>query len=114
MLLRYILNYLRNGELRYPNDRVFQEDLLSEAKFFQVQGMIDHLEISTGPLKSFTIIKDKSHRLTVMSWLPRGATCFLLYRASTDGGTPLDFHPCCDKKGPTLLVIEEGVNGVYL
>ena len=33
LLLRYILNYLCNGELSYPNDRVFQEDLLSEAKF---------------------------------------------------------------------------------
>jgi len=31
-----------------------------------------------------------------------------LYRASTDGNTPADFHRCCDNKGPTLVLIKSG------
>ena len=43
-----------------------------------------------------------------MSWLTPGATCSLLYRATADGKSPADFHRCCDKEGPTLLVIRSG------
>ncbi len=37
----------------------------------------------------------------VMSWLGRS---FELYRASRDGWTSVDFHRCCDNRGPTLVV----------
>ena len=103
---RYVLNYLRNGELRYPDDKTFQEDLLSEARFFQVQGMIDQLERDILPFKPSAIIKNKKHRLALVSWLPPGATCSLLYRAAINGGTAKDFHRCCDKKGPSLVVVK--------
>ncbi|CAH3188931.1 unnamed protein product, partial [Porites lobata] len=43
-LFRHILNYLRNGEFCCPEDRKIQQDLLSEAKFYQVQGLIDQLQ----------------------------------------------------------------------
>ena len=43
-----------------------------------------------------------------MSWLPPNTTCSLLFRASTDGNTPADFHRCCDNKGPTLVLIKSG------
>ena len=111
------MNYLRNGEIRCPNDKILQEDLLAEAKFYQVQGIIAQLEGEILPslLESSVIIKNESHYLAVMSWLPSGATCSLLYRATTDGKSPGGFHRCCDNKGPTLLVIksEEYICGGY-
>lgn len=103
----YILNYLRNGEFRCPKDRTIQADLLSEAKFYQVQGIIDQLEKEMFTFTSI-VIKKKDHLFSLMSWLPEGAACSPLYLASADGKTAKDFHRCCDNKGPTLLVIESG------
>ena len=102
------MNYLRNGELFCPNDEMFKKELLVEAKFYQIQGMIAQIERDIHPFKSSVIIKDKSHRLAVMSWLPPGVTCSLLYRATINGKTPQDFHRCCDDKGPTLVVVQSG------
>jgi len=104
------LHYLQHGELTCPNDRAVRRELLSEAKFYQVQGIIAELEGEILPnlLKSSVIIKDESHCLAVMSWLPPSATCSLLFRASTGGGNLGDFHRCCDYKGPTLVVVKSG------
>ena len=99
------MDYLRNGELLCPDDKIVQKRLLKEAEFFQVQGIITLLEEKTS---LSAIIKNKNHHSTVMSWLPPGATCSLLYRATSDGKSPADFHRCCDNKGPTLLVIRSG------
>ncbi|KAL9950670.1 hypothetical protein ACROYT_G043203 [Oculina patagonica] len=107
----YILNYLRNGELLCKDDRL-KEEVLAEAKFYQVQGIINQLEEETAmpPLLqvSSLIINDEKHLSALTSWLPPNATCSLLFRASTDGYTPADFHRCCDNKGPTLVVIKSG------
>ena len=105
---RYILNYLRNGELHCPEDKIVRNELLAEAKFYQVQGIIDQLEVQTPPslFESSLIITNENHHSTLKSWLPPNATCSLLYRASTDGKTSVDFHRCCDNKGPTLVVIK--------
>ncbi|KAL9950672.1 hypothetical protein ACROYT_G043206 [Oculina patagonica] len=111
-LFRYILNYLRNGELPPCKDDRLKEELLLEAKFYQVQGIINQLEEETAmsPLLQFPslIINDENHLSALMSWLPPNATCSLLFRASADGKTPADFHRCCDNKGPTLVVIKSG------
>lgn len=37
---RYILNYLRTGQLIVPEDKIIRRELFTEAKFYQVQGMI--------------------------------------------------------------------------
>ena len=109
-LLRYILNYLRNGELLCPEDKTIRKELLAEAKFYQVQGIIDQLEgqTSLSPFEGSLIIANENHHSALISWLPPNATCSLLYRGSTDGNTPDDFHRCCDNKGPTLVVIKSG------
>ena len=107
---RYILNYLRNGELLCKDDKL-KEELLVEAKFYQVQGIINQLEEETSSMSPrlhfpSLIINDENHFSALISWLPPNATCSLLFRASTDGKTAADFHRCCDNRGPTLLVIK--------
>ena len=96
------MNYLRNGQLILSDDRI-KEELLEEAKFYQVQGIIEQLEMKTatsrGFLGSSLIVKNETHQSAVQSWLPPNATYSLLFRASTDGNTPADFHRCCDNKG---------------
>ena len=105
------MNYLRDGELLCPEDRT-DKGLLKEAKFYQVQGIIEQMEdktpMSPGLLGSSLIVKNKTHHSALQSWLPPNATCSLLYRASTDGKTLADFHRCCDNKGPTLVLIKSG------
>ena len=103
------MNYLRDGELLCPKDETVREELLKEAKFYQVQGIIEQLENkSPGLLGSSLIIKNEAHQSALQSWLPPNATCTLLYRASTDGNKPAHFHRCCDNKGPTLVLIKSG------
>ena len=107
--LRYILNYLRHGELLFPNDRIVQRELLTEARFYQVRGLIAELERRILPLKNLTmIIKNEDHHLAISSWLPPISFCCLLYRVTTHGGDPIQFHRRCDNKGPTLVVIKSG------
>ena len=102
------MNYLRNGELFCPEDRAMRNELLAEAKFYQVQGIITQLQGNIFLFEDSLIIKEETHQSTLQSWLPPTATCSLLYRTSTDGNTPADFHRCCDNKGPTLLLIKSG------
>ena len=103
------MNYFRDGELLCPEDRTVHKELLKEAKFYQVQGIIEKLEVkSPGLLSSSLIMKNETHQSALQSWLPPNVTCSLLYRASTDGKTPKDFHRCCDNKGPTLALIKSG------
>ena len=107
-ILRYILNYLRDGDLLCPDDVRVQKELLKEAKFYQVQGIIVQLEGKCFPLSSSVIIKNKHHCEALQSWLPPGATFSPLYRSSTDGKRSVDFHRCCDNKVATLIVIKSG------
>ena len=106
--LRYILNYLRHGELLCPDDKILRNELLNEASFYQVQGIISQLKQPFTKLSK--IIKNVDHGFTVMSWLPSGASCTLIFRANSNGKTAADFHRCCDNKGPTLIVIQSGGN----
>ena len=105
------MNYLRNGKLPCKDDKL-KEELLEEAKFYQVQGIIDQLEeetlLSPRLQLSSLIINDENHLSAVMSWLQPNATCSLLFRAPSDGKTAADFHRCCDNKGPTLVVVKSG------
>ena len=107
------MNYLRHGELLCPDDKILRNELLNEASFYQVQGIISQLQDPFTKLSR--IIKNGDHGSTVMSWLPSVASCTLIFRASSDGETAGDFHRCCDNKGPTLIVIqsEENIFGGY-
>ena len=102
------MNYLRHGELLCPDDKMLRNQLLNEASFYQVQGIISQLKERLNKLHVSKIITNEDHSSTVMSWLPSGASCTLIFRASSDGKTAADFHRCCDDKGPTLIVIQSG------
>lgn len=104
--LRYILNYLRNGELLFPENKILRRELLNEADFYQVRGIIARL--SENLTKLSKIITNEDHGFTVLSWLPPCASCTLLFRARIDGKTAADFHRYCDNKEPTLIVIQSG------
>ena len=115
---RYILNYLRTGELVLPEDKIVQRELLSEAEFYQVQGIID--ELCPRPFLESEILSDEQKQIFVNAWLKerlsrRHSTFRLLYRASRDGWDSSSFHSICDNKGPTLTVArsEDNIFGGY-
>ena len=108
---RYILNYLRTGELIVPDDKVVRRELLAEAKFYQVGEIID--ELTARPAEAFkdSVILSSDQRETLMNWLKETRNFTdtnLLYRASRDGWAASNFHSCCDNKGPTVTVVKNG------
>ena len=112
---RYILNYLRTGELIVPDDKIVRRELLAEAKFYQVEGMINELEPKSpaGPVPfKDSVILSSDQGQTLINWLKNtpGLTTSekLLYRASRNGWAANNFHSCCDNKGPTVTVIKSG------
>ncbi|CAH3129813.1 unnamed protein product [Pocillopora meandrina] len=107
---RHILNYLRTGKLVLPNDKVVRKELLSEAEFYQIDGILD--ELKAKPFKDSAVLSSEQ-RETLVDWLKDtreslGDDYVLLYRASRDGWSASNFHSCCDNKGPTVTVIKSG------
>ena len=103
---RYILNYLRTGKLILPEDKVLKKEVLEEARFYQIQGVIDKLEPK--PYSESMILS-----LEWRDWLKEAVgTSYdeyhLLYRASVNGWGSSAFHSLCDNKGPTLVVVKSG------
>ena len=110
---RYILNYLRTGQLIVPKDETLRKELLAEAEFYQVEGIIEALTAS--PFQDSVILSSEQCR-TLMNWLKETgvipditmASGNLLYRASRNGWAASNFHSFCDNKGPTVTVIKSG------
>ena len=110
---RYILNYLRTGQLIVPKDEIIREELLAEAEFYQVEGIIEALKAKAASLFKDSVILSPDQRETLMTWLKERRTIKndsgkLLYRASRDGWAASNFHSCYDNKGPTVTVIKSG------
>ena len=116
---RYILNYLRTGKLTLPTDATFAKELLEEAEFYQIQGMIDELVPSKSILPPSTPIEIflQSEILTnyeelqrvLKAWLsPLQGKWRLLFRASRDGFAAETFHSKCDNLGPTATIVKSG------
>lgn len=107
---RYILNYLRTAQLVVPDGKTVRKELLNEAEFYQVQGIIDQLR--SHPFEESNILS-RAQRHTLIDWLKGSLTSashnyVLIYRASRDGWAAYNFHQCCDFKGPTVTVARCG------
>ena len=109
----FILNYLRNGELILPDGATFLKELEAEAKFYQLQGILDELKPKEPKVfeESVTLMNEE-HRGVLKSWLPEDmkGEWRLLFRASRDGFAASTFHSKCDNKGPTITVVTSGGN----
>jgi len=112
---RYILNYLRNGQLIVPKEEMarIREELLAEAEFYQVEGIIEQLKARAVSMFNDSMILSSDQRETLVNWLKESQAITnnsdkLLYRASRDGWAASNFHSCCDNKGPTLTVVKNG------
>ena len=117
---RYILNYLRTGKLNLPEGTTFVKELLEEAEFYQIQGMIDELVPSESTLAASTpteifleseILTNEEHQRVLKAWLsPLKGKWRLLFRASQDGFESETFHSKCDNLGPTVTIVKSGNN----
>lgn len=109
---RFILNYLRTGKLLLPEDKMIAKEVLAEAEFYQIHGIVDQLMVK--PFEESTIITSLEQRNTLAGWLPRkdsvSGDLVLLYRATRDGWAAGNFHSSCDNKGATIVVIKVGTN----
>ncbi|KAL9951609.1 hypothetical protein ACROYT_G044304 [Oculina patagonica] len=110
---RYILNYLRTGELLVPEDKFVRRELLAEAEFYQVEGIINDLR--AGSFKNSLILSSDQCQ-TLMGWLNNTLALtsrnlmfpYLIYRTSRHGSNASNFHFYCDNKGPTVTVVKSG------
>ncbi|XP_078360090.1 BTB/POZ domain-containing protein KCTD21-like isoform X2 [Oculina patagonica] len=115
---RIILNYLRTGQLIAPEDKIARKELLAEAEFYQIKGIID--ELKARPFKD-SLILSPDQRQTLINWLKPTLTSAshnfaLLYRSSRDGMSSRGskefnntlFHSFCDCKGATVVVVKYG------
>ena len=105
---RFILNYLRNGELVLPDDAKFVKELETEAQFYKIEGILIRLSLFS------EILTNEEHISVLLSWLPvhdtgmRRRHLRLLYRASRDGFAAECFHSRCDNNGPTVTIVKSG------
>ena len=108
---RFILNYLRNGELILPEGATFLKELEAEAKFYQLQGILVALKPKE-PFEESVILTNEEHRRVLKSWLPEAmkGEYHVLFRASRDGFAASTFHFQCDNEGPTVAVVKSGAN----
>jgi len=114
-LFRYILNYLRNGELLCSKVTLasVKEQLLAEAQFYQLEDLIHQLSSVPKVFSESSIITCCGQEDTLLSLItehPADTKWNLLYKATRDGWHPNTFHKKCDEKSPTLLVIKSGDN----
>ena len=110
---RFILNHFRSGELVLPEGANCHKELEAEAKFYQIQGILDELKpMTTKHFEESVILTNDNHRSVLKGWLPsqEGKKWRLLFRASRDGFAAETFHSNCDKKGPTVTIVKSGNN----
>ena len=112
---RFILNYLRDGELILPEGATTLKQLRKEAEFYQIQGILDELNPPlppqpTKPFEESMILTNEEHQQSLKGWLPTDleGQWHLLFRASRDGFASRNFHSKCDNKGPTITVVKSG------
>ena len=91
----YILSYLRTGQFVVPEDKVVRMELLPEAEFYRVEGMLVEL---TQPFRESTLLSSDQRQI-LTRWLRDKHDSLsnileysLLYRASRNGWAASNFH----------------------
>jgi len=69
---RYILNYLRNGVLLCSKETLssLQDQLLAEARFYQLEGLIDQLSPLPKVFAESSTITSRDQENILLSWIP--------------------------------------------
>ena len=111
---RYILNFLRTGQLIYPKEnKVLAKELYLEAKFYQIIDVHKAIWSGGGFQNSSYIINNLNdeQRNALLSWLPP-QDIFInwvqLYSSSVQGWSTASFHQICNNKGPTVIIARAG------
>ena len=80
---RYILNYLRNGQLIVPKEEMvrIREELQAEAEFYQVEGIIEVLKARTVSMFKDSVILLSDQRETLVKVGPSQTTATSCYIA---------------------------------
>ena len=78
---RYILNYIRNGELTIPEDTNFVTELLEEAEFYQIEPLIEELK-NLLPQPFHSVLLTQEHLSVFQTWLGGQYQWRLLYRVN--------------------------------
>lgn len=108
--------YLRTGRLILPPDagELLLEELLEEAEFYQIRGIVEELRHRPNlPFKDSTILSTEQKQVFVNKWLKEKmkssqSDFVMAYRASRNGWNSSNFHSLCDNKGPTFTVVKSG------
>ena len=97
---RFILNYLRSGKLVLPEGATCHKELEAEAKFHQIQGILNQMKCI---FEDSEILTDEDHRRLLKSWLPPlKGDWRLLLRASRAGFAVKTFTPNVITRDPHL------------
>jgi len=118
---RIILNYLRTGELLFPeDDKILKKELLKEVEFYQIEGILELLkpQTSTITFPDSSILEGRSNFCeTLNQWVGGSSSSSgsarvwrLLYKGSRDGFVPSTFHSRCDNQGATYTLFKMGGN----
>ena len=104
---RHILNFLRIGGL--PSRKIIddiREELLIEADFYQLNGLIELLD-PTFEIDESVVLTENTPTAPFKKWLPFDQRkWFRMYCGSKDGWGADTFHKLCDQAELTLTVIK--------
>jgi hypothetical protein len=118
VLFNYILQYLRTGQLNIdPNDLLLRQDLIKEAEFYTIAGLVRRLKMNDRIPQQPKLEKIKLYsdtKILTPKYQEQLNKLFgsdhqqwqLIYRASRDGFTAKLFHQFCDGCSPTMSVVQ--------
>ena len=112
-LFRHVLNFLRTGQLQDGKLPQIRDALLTEAKFYQIQSLMEML--IDPPLVVYlknSKIMEEDFKKHFEDWLPKDQFKWkFIYSGEKDGWAAADFHRCCDAKSPTIFLAQSRSTG---
>ena len=109
---------LENEKLK-NYDKLFDIEIPEEKNINDVVEKIKSLHIIKDNIFDSTIIKnDLRKQNAINNWIKEKMNkniikYELIYKLTKNGSSSLDFHKCCDNKGPTLTIIETKNNDIF-